>query len=376
MISVFGSDIGDREIAAVVECMRSQWLGFGAQVDRFEAAFAARLGLPAFAMVDSGSNALFMAVRLLDLPAGSEVILPSFTWVSCAQAVLLAGHVPVFCDVDLDTMNVRRQDIEPHITSRTGAVMVVHYAGLPVDIDPIIDLGFPVIEDAAHAVDASRDGRACGGIGDIGVYSFDAVKNLTAGEGGGITARDPGRIERARMLRYCGIGKSGFQAASRLATPASRWWEYDIRETFIKMLPTNIAAAIAGVQLTRLDELQSRRRVIWEMYDQAFQPLSDVIVPPASRPGDRHGYFTYAIRTPGRDALARTLFDAGIYTTLRYHPLHMNALFGQTSKRLPNCERLNDEALSLPLHPRLSDDDVDRIVERMRQFYAGNAVGR
>lgn len=368
MISVFGSDIGPREIEAVAAVMRSQWVGFGRGVDAFEEAFARRLGLPAFAMVDSGSNALFMALRLLDLPPGAEVIVPSFTWVSCGQAVVLAGHRPVFCDVDPATMNVGREHVEACLSPRTAAVMVVHYAGLPVEIDPIIDLGLPVVEDAAHAVDARHRGRPCGGIGAVGIYSFDAVKNLTAGEGGGVTARDPRLIKRARRLRYCGIGKSGFDAATGGAADR-RWWEYDISEAFIKMLPTNMAAAIAGVQLERLDELQARRRSLWEIYDRELGGLAAVTLPPRAAAADRHGLFTYCVRVRDRDRLARRLLEQGIYTTLRYHPLHMNALYGQTDRRLPGSERLNEEALSLPLHPRLTGDDAVRVVEAIRGFY-------
>jgi len=206
MISVFGSLVGEEEIANVAACMRSQWMGFGKNVDLFESKYMEKYGLPSFAMVDSGSNALFMAVVLLNLPPNSEIIVPTFTWVSCAQAVLLAGHRPVFCDVDIRTMNVRRQDIEAQITAKTAAVMIVHYAGLSVDMDPIIELGFPVIEDAAHAVDSTYKGMPCGSIGDIAIFSYDAVKNLTVGEGGGIAARDPKNVERAKVMRYCGIG--------------------------------------------------------------------------------------------------------------------------------------------------------------------------
>ncbi len=368
MISVFGSDIGEREIAAVATTMRSQWLGFGSGVDRFEEAFAERLGLPAFAMVDSGSNALFLAVRLLNLPAGSEVIVPSFTWVSCAQAVVLAGHRPVFCDVDPATMNVTREHVEACLSPRTAAVMVVHYAGLPVEMDPILDLGLPVIEDAAHAVDALHLGRPCGGIGDIGIFSFDAVKNLTAGEGGGITARNPSLIGRARRLRYCGIGKSGFDAATA-DSATQRWWEHDISEVFIKMLPTNIAAAIAHVQLERLEELQARRRAIWELYNSELGGLAEVILPQSAPAGDRHGLFTYCIRAVDRDRLAAHLLGQGIYTTMRYHPLHLNRVYGQTDCRLPNSELLNSEALSLPLHPRLSLDNAERVAREIRGFY-------
>jgi aminotransferase len=369
MIPVFGSDLGDQEIEAVAACMRSQWPGFGGLVEQFEREFSARLGLPAFAMVDSGSNALFLAAHLLGLPPGTEVIVPTFTWVSCAQAVLMANLRPVFCDVDLDTMNVGRDHIEACLTPRTGAVMVVHYGGLPIDLAPILDLGFPVIEDAAHAVDARAQGRACGGIGHLGIYSFDAVKNLTVGEGGGIAAQDEELIARAKRLRYCGIGKSGFDAATSGQGHGGRWWEYDIREPFIKMLPTNMAAAIGLVQLKRLDSLQARRRAIWQMYRQELNDLPEVILPQEPGPGDQHGYFTFCIRVPRRDELARTMLAEGIYTTLRYHPLHLNRLYGQTDRRLPNAERLNEEALSIPLHPRLTDADVASVVGSIRKFF-------
>lgn len=369
MISVFGSLVGDEEIANVVSCMKSQWMGFGKQVDQFEQKYQAKYRLPAFAMVDSGSNALFMAVTLLNLPPNSEVIVPSFTWVSCAQAVLLAGHKPVFCDVDPRTMNVRAEDIQSRITEKTAAVMVVHYAGLAVNMDPILALGYPVIEDAAHAVDSTYRGQPCGSLGDVGIFSYDAVKNLTVGEGGGITARDHDRIERAKVMRYCGIGKSGFDAAFSSAGAKARWWEYNIREPFIKMLPTNMAANIGLAQLDRIDALQARRKEIWDIYQSELAQVPRLITPAEAPVGDRHSYFTYCICVPRRDELAHYLLDNQIYTTLRYHPLHLNPIYGQMNVRLPYCEQLNEEALSIPIHPRMNDEHVEKIVSCIKAFY-------
>jgi aminotransferase len=369
MISVFGSLVGEEEISRVADCMRSQWMGFGKPVEAFERTYMQKYRLPSFAMVDSGSNALLMALTLLDLPPGSEVILPSFTWVSCAQAIVLAGHSPVFCDVDLATMNVRREDIERRITDRTAAAMVVHYAGLPVDMDPILALGIPVVEDAAHAVDSTYRGRPCGAIGDVGIFSFDAVKNLTVGEGGGITARRPEQIERAKVLRYCGIGKSGFDSAMASAGAKARWWEYNIQEAFIKMLPTSIAANIGLVQLERIDALQERRKQIWSRYQRELAAVPGLVTPRDAPEADRHSYFTYCIRVPRRDDLAHHLLANNIYTTLRYHPLHLNAIYRQTELRLPNSERLNEEALSIPIHPRMTDEDVGRVIGAIAAFY-------
>src|SRR5688500_14327718 len=138
MISVFGSRVGKEEMENVRACMESQWMGFGKKVDEFEKKFSAYFSIPNFAMVDSGSNALYMACILLDLPKGSEVILPSFTWVACAQSIIMAGHKPVFCDVDPVTFNATASLIEEKITEKTGAIMVVHYAGKPVDMRPVM----------------------------------------------------------------------------------------------------------------------------------------------------------------------------------------------------------------------------------------------
>lgn len=367
MISVFGSKVGKEEIANVSAVLESQWMGFGKKVTEFEEKFSKRLGLANFAMVDSGSNALFMAVSLLNLPPKSEIIIPTFTWVSCAQAILLAGHTPVFCDVELDTLNVSRETIEPCITKKTGAIMVVHFAGKPVDMDPILALGFPVIEDAAHAVDSTYKGKPCGGIAEVGIYSFDAVKNLTTGEGGGIATRSKEMIDRAKILRYCGIGKSGFEAAAATAGEKNRWWEYNIKEPFIKMLPTNIAAAIGLAQLEKIDDLQAFRKKVWDIYQKEFEDVSWIIRPVEPEEYEKHSYFTYVIRVPNRDKLARYLFEADIYTTLRYHPLHLNPLY-QSKAVLKNSEILNNDSLSIPLHPNLTLEQVDLIVDTIKKF--------
>jgi aminotransferase len=368
MISVFGSLVGDEEIENVSKCMKSQWMGFGKDVDRFEEEYSKKFNLGSFAMVDSGSNALYMAVKLLNLPSNSEVILPSFTWVSCAQAIILAGHTPVFCDVDPRTMNVRASDIQSRVTKQTRAIMVVHYAGLPVDIDPIVDMGFPVIEDAAHAVCSVHKNRACGGIADVGIYSFDAVKNLTVGEGGGITSPNAEYIKRAKIMRYCGIGKSGFDAAVSDKSDA-RWWEYNIEEPFIKMLPNNLAANIGLAQLAKIDDLQTRRKEIWEFYQNEFSSNGSITTPVEAENNDRHSYFTYCIRVPRRDELAKFLLENDIYSTLRYHPLHLNDLYKQTHISLQNSEKLNEDALSIPLHPGLSDKDVSKVADKVNKFY-------
>lgn len=365
MISVFGSKVGQEELEEIRTSLDAQWMGIGPKTRAFEIAFAERLGVQEFALLDSGSNSLYTAVKLLDLPAGSEVILPSLTWIACAHAVVLAGCVPVFCDVDLDTQNVTAQTIAPHLSPRTGAIMVVHYAGKPVRMKPILEFRIPVIEDAAHAVDSKLEGRACGTIGSLGAFSFDAVKNLAMGEGGGIASRDPEMARKARLLRYCGIAKSGFEASAN----KDRWWEYQIADFFPKFLPNDIMASIGLAQLRKLDALQAYRKQIWHLYQREFANLTWLCRPQEAASDEQHSYFTYFVRIEGgnRDRFAKYMYDHGIYTTFRYHPLHMNAIYRSTV-RLPNSEQLNEDGLNLPLHPNLSESEVDKIIMTVRAF--------
>jgi len=362
MISVFGSKVGQEELAEVADSMGKQWLGTGPKIAAFEKEFTQRLRLQNTMVVSSGSNALHLAVKILNLPPGSDIIVPSFTWVSCAHAVVLAGHHPVFCDVDINTHNVTGETVRAAMAPKTRAIMVVHYAGLPVNMAEIMGLGLPIIEDAAHAVDSKIGDKYCGSMGDVGIYSFDAVKNLVMGEGGAVTTRDPKDAERARLLRYCGIGKSGFEASTG---NKDRWWEYNIAEFFPKLLVSDINAGIGLAQLRKLDQLQATRKRIWNAYQEAFKDLDWLRRPVNASATEQHSYFTYVIRIPKRDLSAKALYDRGIYTTLRYHPLHLNAIYKSDAK-LPNSEQLNRDALSIPLHPNLSDSDLDKIITEVR----------
>lgn len=365
MISVFGSKVGKEELEEIKSCLEAQWMGIGPKTKQFEVDFAKKLHLKDLALLDSGSNSLQTAVRLLNLSPGSEIILPSFTWIACAHAIVLAGCTPVFCDVDLNTQNMTAETIEPHLSSKTKAIMVVHYAGKPVRMQPILDLGLPVIEDAAHAVNSKLNGKSCGSIGTVGIYSFDAVKNLAMADGGGITAQDPSLVARARLLRYCGIGKSGFEASAN----KDRWWEYEIVDFFPRFLPNDIMAAIGLAQLKKLDSLQAYRKNVWETYQRSFANFDWLIRPQDPLSDEQHSYFTYFVRVPKgrRDAFSKHLYSQGIYTTLRYHPLHMNKIYRSTVK-LPVCEQLNEEGLNLPLHPNLSAEDIETVVSGVKTF--------
>jgi dTDP-4-amino-4,6-dideoxygalactose transaminase len=371
LISVFGSDMGNLEKKLVAECLDSQWIGFGNKVDEFEKNLCADRNFSNFVMVDSGSNALYLAITLLNLPQGSEVILPAFTWIACANAVVLAGLIPIFADVEISTMNISARTIKKVISHKTSCIMVVHFAGLPVEMDEIISLGFPVIEDAAHAIYSDYKSKPCGSIGDVGVFSFDSVKNLAVGEGGGLVLRNSEYEKKARDYRYCGIQKSGFQKATESNDNSSTmWWEYELVEPFIKMLPTNISASIGIAQLSRKDELQERRRVLWNFYQDALSGISDITIPELPHNYSyTHSFFTYIIRTNNRNELAKYLLKNGVYTTLRYHPLNFYSQFNAKNNDLTNTYILNDTSLSIPLHPRLSNLEIEKVVDCIEKFY-------
>jgi aminotransferase len=271
----------------------------------------------------------------------------------------------VLTDVSLETQSLDPASVERALSEETRAIMVVHYAGKPADMDGLLSFGLPIVEDAAHAIDSELDGRRCGTIGEVGIYSFDSVKNLATPDGGGVTSPHEHVLETVRQLRYCGIGRSGYAASST----SSRWWETTIADAFPRALPNDVSASVGLAQLDKLAANQARRREIWHVYQPELGLLEWLRTPVDAGESERHSYFTYLIRVQDgrRDLLAKTLLAAGIYTTLRYHPLHLSDVY-RSDRPLPNCERLAEEGLNLPLHPRMSDEDVATVIDAVSSF--------
>ena len=368
MIKVFGSNTGKEELQQIEESIQNEWLGPGPKMSEFETIFKQKINCANFLMIDNASNGLYMALKLLDLPPGSEVIVPSFTWIACAHAISMCDCKPVFCDVDLNTQNITAKLIEPLLTINTKAIIVVHYAGLPANMTEILGFNIPVIEDAAHAVDSKYNGTHCGTIGDIGVYSFDSMKNVAVGEGGGLTCRTNQIIERAERMRLCGIGASSFKHSSIVN---NRWWEQEPSEVFIKMTPSDISACLAIAQITKLEAHQQYRKSIWDQYQQELENIGDLVLPVDvdSDSSSKHSYFTFLLRTKKRDELAFYLRNKSIYTTLRFFPIHLMKIY-KTSQKLKNVEELSETALNIPLHPALSQNDVGRIIQEIKTFFS------
>jgi dTDP-4-amino-4,6-dideoxygalactose transaminase len=260
-------------------------------------------------------------------------------------------------------------DIEAAMTPATKAVVVLHYGGYPGDVVRIAELcrqrGIKLIEDSACSVASRVDGRACGVIGDIGVWSFDSQKIMVTGDGGMLTAADPDLVERARKLAYLGLEQgSGFQQAKVSAT---RWWDIEVSSFSRRSIMNDLQSAIGLVQLAKLGEFVGRRRRIAEFYDREFAGVPGLLTPPPLPAGHESSYYMYWVQMPRqiRDVVAHDMYEDGIYTTFRYPALHLVDAFA-SSARLPNAESAVEATLCLPLHQGLSDTDAEKVVESLR----------
>jgi perosamine synthetase len=367
VIQLFKPDIGEAEIAAVTDVLRSGWLGLGPKTAEFERQFSAYIGIKSTVGVNSGTSALDMALRLLQVSRGHEVIVPTFTFVSTAHVVAYNSATPVFADVDPNTLNISLDDVASKITRRTRAILPVHYGGRPVDIDALRSIagGIPIIEDCAHACGSSLRGRKTGSLGEMGCFSFQAVKNLVMGDGGALTVHDPELAARAKRLRWLGIDKGTWD---RTEGDRSYSWEYSVDEIGPKCYMNDLAAAIGLVQLARLDAMNVRRAEIARLYSAALANVPGVQTPPPVGAGSNSSWHIYCIKCERRDDLIVWLQERGISTGVHYRPIHTHRCYG-TQPALETAERVFPFILSLPMYPRLTDGEVDRVVSGIISFY-------
>nr|AFV52158.1 sugar aminotransferase [Streptoalloteichus sp. ATCC 53650] len=380
MINVFQPSLGERELAAVAEVFAGNWLGKGPRTAGFERDFAAHIGVEAERVVTTNSctEATFIAMDLAGVGEGDEVVLPTVSFVGAGNAVAAHGARPVFCDVDPATLNATVDDIEAALTPRTKAVLLLHYGGYPGDVVDIAalcrDRGVLLIEDAAAAVASGVDGQACGTFGDIGVWSFDSQKIVVAGDGGALSARDPELVARAGKLAYFGLEQ--FSGYSQAKTTSTRWWDFDISSFSRRSIMNDVQSAMGAVQLRRLPEFLARRAEVVAHYDRELADVPGVLLPPALPRGHRGSQYLYWLRLDARirDQVARDLYDRGVYTTFRYPALHRVAAYGWTEP-LPRAEEAAERTLCLPLHQALSDDDVQTVVDAVRDSVSRRSGG-
>ena len=367
MINVFQPTIGQLDIDSVIQTLKSGWLGKGEKVAQFEADFAQYIGVNQVVSINSCTEALFLAIELLDIFPGDEVIIPSIHFVGAAQAVIAKGAIPVFCDVDSRTLNTTLEMIEAHFhIGKTAAVILLHYGGVPcADTFKIKqwcdELGLYLIEDSACSLGATLNGKACGTIGDIGVWSFDAMKLITTGDGGMMYFADEDMAQEARLKTYLGQSQ-----VSGLKSNKSKWWEFEVSYPGARRSIMNDVEASLGIaQLRQTENFLYRRATIWDYYSIGLDNLLDTNLPPKYY--GKPSYYFYWIQTPLRDDLALFLRSKDIYTTFRYYPLHWAY---KTGDSLPGAEKAANETLLLPLHCGLSDGDVGYICDMVKEFYA------
>lgn len=374
MLNVFKPDVGDAEIAAVAEVLRSGWLGLGPKTAEFEKRFASYIGVPHAVALNSCTAALDLALKLLGITHGAAVIVPTITFVSTGHAVAYNRADPIFADVDERTRNIDLKDVERKITARTKAIVAVHYGGRPVDLDGLKQIAgdIPIIEDAAHACGAFYKDRHVGAFGNLTCFSFQAVKNLAMGDGGALTTSDKSMSDRIKRLRWLGIDKGTWD---RTSLDRSYWWEYFVDEIGLKCHPNDISAAIGLVQLEKLDRMNLRRVKIKNLYNRGLAGLDRVELPVDDDEDYRSSWHLYSICCDDRDKLSEFLQNRGISTGVHYKPIHLYRCYGNRAS-LPTAERIFPRLLTLPMYPGLTDEDVAHVIESIREFYHRTSVPR
>jgi len=362
--------ITQAEIDEVVDTLHSGWLSTGPKTKRFESEFARAVTAPHAIAVNSATAAMHLALDALGIGEGDEVIVPVYTFTATAEVVVHCRARPVFVDVDPVSCNLDPAQLEKHITPRTRAILVVHIAGLPADMDDILAIAqahhLPIIEDAAHAFPASYRGRSVGSIGDMTAFSFYATKTLTTGDGGMLTTANADYAERAALMALHGITRDAWK---RYAFGGS--WYYEIVAAGYKYNMTDIAASLGLHQLARCQWLLQRRQEIARRYTEAFALVPEVETPP--NPAHVvHAWHLYILRlrlerlTLTRNVFIQALTEAQIGTSVHFIPLHIQPFFRDTyhlaAGDFPVALDAYQRAVSLPIYPGMTDEDVDDVI--------------
>ena len=375
-------EIGDDEIAEVVDTLRSGWVTTGPKARRFEDDFVAFLGDPALHAVgvNSATAGLHLALEAVGVGPGDEVITTTHTFTATAEVARYLGADVKLVDIDPATLNIDPRAIEAAITPRTKALIPVHYGGLAADMPAILALAqrhrLKVVEDAAHALPTTCGGALVGTLqSDATVFSFYANKTMTTGEGGMLVTRDTALAERARVMRLHGMSRDAFD---RFTAKVPSWY-YEIVAPGFKYNLTDIAAALGLQQLKRVRTFHARRAALAARYDQLLAGLP-LTLPPQPATGDLHAWHLYVVRLTDaapiqRDALIEALFAAGIGCSVHYIPLHQHPYwrerYGLRAEDFPHSQRAYERTLSLPLYTRMGDEDVDRVVAALRTALQG-----
>lgn len=378
MINVMQPTLGKEELDRIEEVFKSNWIGKGKLVTEFEDNFAKHIGSTSDRVLSTNccSEGLFSSMYLLDIKPGDEVIVPTISFVGAGNAVCAAGAKLVLCDVDPNNLNVRASDIEKVITTKTKAIILLHFGGIPCEMDEIMNIcnehNIKVIEDCAAGVCSKYKGKALGTFGEMGMWSFDAMKILVCGDGAILHFNDSQLRERAEKYLYFGLeAKSGYENAV-----AQKWWEFDISCFGHRAIMNNVTAAMALEQYKKLPMYMEKRAHIHNFYTDNLKSYNWIKVPDPMPRDCTTSYYFYHIQILNnkRDKLAAYLRDNGIYTTYRYFPLHRVSGYG-ISGDFPGADYATDHTLCLPLHQSLSDEDINLVIDKIRKFSVSNNLG-
>lgn len=370
--------IGHKEIQAVVRCLKSGWITSGLLSQNFEQSFSALTGAPSLSVsISSATAAMHLVLTALGIGPGDEVITPSMTFASTVNMISLLGAKPVFVDVDYGTLNVNTEEIETKITSRTRVIIPVHFAGAPVDMDEILKIakkhGLTVIEDAALAVGTYYKGTHIGGFGNIAIFSFHPLKNITCGEGGMITLNDNVLEKTLRLLRFHGIERDAWSRYEIGGTP-----EYDVINPGFKYNLTDIQAALGLAQLEQFTSFSKRRRKLAQLYLNLLADVDGIDLPKVPSYDHVHAWnlFVVKIKSINRNHFMARLSDYNIGYGYHYPAAHLLTYIKERFKThrglLPQTELASERIVSLPLYPDMVEDDVSYVCEAIKEILYDN----
>jgi len=380
-VPFFRPSLGEKEIAAVVESLRSGWLTTGPQTSAFEAEFSALMGNGVHAIaVNSATAALHLGLEALGVGALDEVIVPTMTFTATAEVIRYLGATPVFVDMDPASFTVDVEKLAAAITPRTKVLMPVHFAGRACDMTALRELadahGLRILDDAAHALPTRHAGALIGSAvsgADVTAFSFYANKTMTTGEGGMLVTSSDEIADRARKMRLHGIDRDVFDRFTNIKAS----WAYDVVEAGYKYNLTDLAAAIGRVQLGQIDDFEASRAAIAAGYDAAFADLP-LILPPHAAPGDTHSWHLYIVQLTDdapltRDAFITRLQESGIATSVHYRPLHQMTYWKPMAEghAFPAADAYFARCVSLPMFMAMTEAEQTRVIDVVREVLGG-----
>jgi len=368
-LPLFDLNFGPEEELAVVETLRSKWISTGPKTAEFESSFAGLLSSKHALAVSNCTVSLHLAMKILGIGPGDEVICPSLTFVATVNAIRYVDAIPVFADIySNDDLNINPSDIERKITPKTKAIVVMHYAGFPCAMDEIMRIAarhnLRVVEDACHGPLSEYGGKKLGTIGDVGCFSFFSNKNISTGEGGMLVTNDTGLYEHAKLLRSHGMTTLSYERSKGHSTG------YDVVESGYNYRMDDIRASIGIVQLRKLEMDLRKRASVRQCYEEGFSSISGMTVPFAGHEGFASNYIFAVLvdndRAASRDMIRARLHEAGIQTSMHYPPVHLFSTYRMCSVPLPVTESAASRLITLPMFSGMTNEDVAYIVEKMR----------